>query len=71
MVNIQLAPTLSKDARGEEAIELATTSLQTNALRRYAESKEGIYFLAFLRTSRTGRLKSLLITQVNGEPISD
>lgn len=60
---------LSKETRDPKTIELVTTSLQTNALRMYSENKEMIYFLAYLRTSRSGQLKSLLITQISEEPI--
>jgi hypothetical protein len=46
-------------------IELVTTSLQTNALRRFTDVEGLVYFSAFERTSRSGRLKSLLITHVS------
>lgn len=61
---------LAKDARDHKTVELVTTSLQTNALRMYSEEKGLIYFSAFLRTSRSGQLKSLLITQLSDSPIS-
>lgn len=61
---------LSKEARSERVVELVTTSLQTNALRRYDDAEGVVFFSAFLRTSRTGRLKGLLITRVSDEPIS-
>ena len=56
---------LSRDARDEKVVELVTTSLQTNALRRFADAEGLVFFLAFLRTSRTGRLKGLLITSLS------
>jgi hypothetical protein len=61
---------LSKEVRDQKTIELITTSLQTNALRMYSENKGLVYFLAYSRTSRSGQLKSLLITQISENPIN-
>ncbi len=61
---------LSKESRSERVVELVTTSLQTNALRRYNAPEGKVYFSAFLRTSRTGRLKGLLITELSDEPLA-
>lgn len=60
---------LSKEARNERVVELVTTSLQTNALGRYDAPEGTVFFLAFLKTSRTGRLKGLLIIQLSDKPL--
>lgn len=62
---------LAQDTRDKRTIELVTTSLQSNALRKYTEEKGMIYFLAYLRESRSGQLKSLLITQISDKPIAN
>jgi hypothetical protein len=56
---------LGEHTRDERVVELVTTSLQTNALRRFNDAEGIVHFSAFLRTSRSGRLKSLLITHVS------
>jgi len=62
---------LAKDTRTERVVELVTTSLKNNALRQYSDSDDNIFFSAFLRTSRTGRLKSLLITKLSDKPLAN
>lgn len=62
---------LSKDLRDQRVVELVTTSLQVNALRMYREGEGVLYFAAFLRTSRSGRLKGLLIVKLDDKPLRD
>lgn len=61
---------LNKTTRSETVIELVTTSLRTNALRKFTGNEGLVFFSAFLMTTRTGRLKGLVITDVSDEPIS-
>lgn len=61
---------LAKNTRDQKTVELITTSLQANALRMFSDEKSTIHFLAYLRTSRSGQLKSLLITQVSNKSIN-
>lgn len=56
---------LAKKIRNDFVVELVTTSLQANALRRFATAEEYIFFTAFLLTSRAGYLKELAITKVS------
>lgn len=61
---------LAKNARSETVIELVTSSLRNNALRKFSGDEGLVFFSAFLMTSRTGRLKGLVITHVSDQPIS-
>jgi hypothetical protein len=62
---------LSKNARGQKIVELVTSSLQSNALRAYKEDEGRVYFKGYQRTSRSGQLKSLLITDLSDKPIEN
>jgi hypothetical protein len=62
---------LSKNARGQKIVELVTSSLQSNALRAYKEDEGRVYFTGYQRTSRSGQLKSLLITNLSDKPIGN
>lgn len=62
---------LSKNARSQKIIELVTSSLQSNALRAYQEDEGRVYFSGYQRTSRSGQLKSLLITNLSDKPIGN
>ena len=59
---------LSKNARGQRIVELVTSSLKSNALRAYQE-EGSVYFTGYQRTSRSGQLKALLITNLSDKPI--
>lgn len=62
---------LSKNSRGQKIVELVTSSLQSNALRAYKEDEGRVYFKGYQRTSRSGQLKSLLITDLSDKPIGN
>lgn len=62
---------LAKNARGQKIVELVTSSLQSNALRAYREEEGRVFFRGFQRTSRSGQLKSLLITNLSDKPIGN
>jgi hypothetical protein len=62
---------LSKNSRGQKIVELVTSSLQSNALRAYTEDEGKVYFKGYQRTSRSGQLKSLLITDLSDKPIGN
>ena len=62
---------LSKNARGQKIVELVTSSLQLNALRAYKEDEGRVYFKGYQHTSRSGQLKSLLITDLSDKPIEN
>lgn len=62
---------LSKNSRGQKIVELVTSSLQSNALRAYKEDEGRVYFKGYQRTSRSGQLKSLLITNLSDKPIGN
>lgn len=62
---------LSKNARGQKIVEFVTSSLQSNALRAYKEDEVRLYFTGYQRTSRSGQLKSLLITNLSDKPIEN
>jgi hypothetical protein len=55
---------LAETARNIESIVAVTTSLQANAKRRATDVSSEIQFNAFRNTSRSGRLKSLFITEI-------
>ena len=62
---------LNKNARGQKIVELITSSLQSNALRAYKEDEGRVYFRGYQRTSRSGQLKCLLITNLSDKPIGN
>lgn len=62
---------LIKNARGQKIVEFVTSSLQSNALRAYKEDEVRLYFTGYQRTSRSGQLKSLLITNLSDKPIEN
>jgi hypothetical protein len=57
-------------ARSQKAVRLITTSLRHNALKQYHESAATLHCVAFEKTSRSGRLKSLLLSKVSDTPLS-
>jgi len=62
---------LSKNSRGQKIVQIVTSSLQSNALRAYKEDEGRVYFKGYQRTSRSGQLKSLLITDLSDKPIGN
>lgn len=62
---------LAQSARNNKVVELVTTSLQTNALRAFGDEKGTVYFNAYQKTSRSGQLKSLLITDLRDKPFEN
>lgn len=56
---------LGKNARDQRIVGLVTTSLKSNALRAHNDDEGRVYFTAYQRTSRSGQLKILLITNLS------
>jgi hypothetical protein len=61
---------ISPPARSQRAVRLVTTSLRHNALKQHREAGAVVHCVAFEKTSRSGHLKSLLITKVSDVPLS-
>lgn len=60
---------ISPPARTQKAVRLITTSLRHNALKQHAEPASVVHCVAFEKTSRSGHLKSLIITKVSDVPL--
>ena len=59
---------LSESARDSKSINLITSSLRANALRRTSDAASVIHIAALRNTSKSGTLKSLTVSAVASEP---